>query len=77
MNNNKKVLKVLEVLTAKEGTKENNHLFLHAVGHLTNKDEDKAETCQAFFPSFLRTLEGSWDLCSMGWRAETGRLKIS
>jgi len=36
--------------------------LLDGVGHLTNRDIDKAETFKAFFTSVFNTDEGPWDL---------------
>ncbi|KAK4807096.1 hypothetical protein QYF61_018437 [Mycteria americana] len=51
-------------VNSKRGSKENISPLLDEVGHLTNRDEDKAETFNAFLASVFNTSYGPWDLQS-------------
>ncbi|KAK4807141.1 hypothetical protein QYF61_018482, partial [Mycteria americana] len=51
----------LKSINSKRRTRDNIGLLLDEVGHLTNRDVDKAETFNAFFASVFNTNDGPWD----------------
>lgn len=50
----------VKYVNSKRRTKENIDLLLDEVGHLTNKDGDKAETINAFLASVFNTNDEPW-----------------
>ena len=56
MVDNKKLF--LKYVNTKMSTKENIGLLLHEFGHLTNRDEDNADTFTAFFALVFNTSDG-------------------
>lgn len=46
---------------SKRRTRDNTGLLLDELSHLTNRDIDKAETCNGFFTSVFNTSDRPWD----------------
>ena len=61
VDNKKKKKVFFEDVNSKRRTKENIGLLLDDVGHLLNRDEDKAETFHAAFTPVFNTSDGPWD----------------
>ncbi|GAB0206495.1 mitochondrial enolase superfamily member 1 [Grus japonensis] len=51
----------LKYVNSKRRTRDNIGPLLDEVGHLTNRDVDKAEMFNAFFASVFNTSDGPWD----------------